>query len=65
METMNWQYRPGGTKLALVMAVLALGFTLAGINTASAQGFAITKKIPIPGQGKWDCQSGRTCRCLR
>jgi YVTN family beta-propeller protein len=40
--------------LALFMAVLVLAITLAGISTASAAEFAITKKISIPGQGSWD-----------
>lgn len=40
--------------LAVLVAVFVLGFTSAGISTASAAGFAITKKIAIPGQGSWD-----------
>ena len=40
-------------KLALFLSVFALGFALAS-PTASATGFAVTRKIPIPGQGSWD-----------
>jgi YVTN family beta-propeller protein len=43
-----------GRKFALFIAVFALGFTLANPSAASAKGFAITKKIPVPGQGSWD-----------
>jgi DNA-binding beta-propeller fold protein YncE len=45
---------PTVVKQSFFMAVFALGFVLASISTASAQGFAITKKIPIAGQGSWD-----------
>jgi DNA-binding beta-propeller fold protein YncE len=40
--------------LAVFATVCVLGFALLAVNTASAQGFAITKKILIPGHGKWD-----------
>jgi YVTN family beta-propeller protein len=36
------------------IAVLVLGFSLVSSFPASAQGFAITKKIPVSGQGGWD-----------
>ncbi len=39
---------------AIFMAVLAVGYSLAATFPASAQGFAITKKIPVAGQGGWD-----------
>ncbi len=45
---------PFNRKFALQIAIFALGFSLAGIALASAESFAITKKIPIPGQGSWD-----------
>jgi DNA-binding beta-propeller fold protein YncE len=41
-------------KPGLRMAIFALGFYLASISLASADGFAVTRKIPIPGQGSWD-----------
>ncbi len=39
--------------LALLVSVVAMGFAIAS-PTVSATGFAVTKKIPIPGQGNWD-----------
>ncbi|MFZ0773908.1 MAG: YncE family protein [Candidatus Sulfotelmatobacter sp.] len=41
-------------KLTLFVAVFALGFALVSPSVAAAKGFAITKKIPVPGQGSWD-----------
>jgi YVTN family beta-propeller protein len=41
-------------KPAVLMAVFTLGFAFAIPHRASAQGFAVTKKIAIPGQGSWD-----------
>lgn len=41
-------------KRLLFMVVFGLGLTFAGLSTASAQGLAITRKIPVPGQGSWD-----------
>ncbi|MGA2979550.1 MAG: YncE family protein [Terriglobales bacterium] len=41
-------------KLALFIAVFALAFAFASPSPASAEGLAITKKIPIAGQGGWD-----------
>jgi YVTN family beta-propeller protein len=41
-------------KFVVFITLCVLGFALAGVNTASGQGFAVTKKIPIPGHGKWD-----------
>jgi YVTN family beta-propeller protein len=41
-------------RLTLFTVVLVLAITVAGICTASAAEFAITKKISIPGQGSWD-----------
>ncbi len=32
----------------------ALGFAVTSLSTAFAAGFAVTKKIPIAGQGSWD-----------
>ncbi len=46
--------KPSSRKLAVFIAVFALGFSLASASAASAEGFAITKKIPIAGQGSWD-----------
>ena len=43
-----------GMLAAPFIAVLVLGFSLVSSFPASAQGFAITKKIPVPGQGGWD-----------
>jgi YVTN family beta-propeller protein len=37
-----------------LMAVAILAFALAAADTALAEGFVITKKISIPGQGSWD-----------
>jgi YVTN family beta-propeller protein len=45
---------PFNAKFVLQMAVFALGFSQASISLASAEGFAITRKIPISGQGSWD-----------
>jgi YVTN family beta-propeller protein len=39
---------------ALLLPVIALGFAFANPSTASAKGFDVIKKIPIPGQGSWD-----------
>jgi YVTN family beta-propeller protein len=41
-------------KTAAVLAFAGLGLALAALPQASAQEFAITKKITIPGQGSWD-----------
>ncbi|MFZ0417549.1 MAG: YncE family protein [Candidatus Sulfotelmatobacter sp.] len=41
-------------RLAFFVAVFALGFALASPSIAAAKDFAITKKIPVPGQGSWD-----------
>jgi len=43
-----------GMLAALFIAVWVLGFSLVSSFPASAQGFAITKKIPVSGQGGWD-----------
>jgi YVTN family beta-propeller protein len=45
---------PTVVKQAFFTAVFALGFALSSLSTASAQGFGVTKKIPIAGQGSWD-----------
>ncbi|MGA2236514.1 MAG: YncE family protein [Terriglobales bacterium] len=45
---------PSSRTLAFWIGVFALGFALASVSTAFAEGFAITKKIPIIGQGSWD-----------
>jgi YVTN family beta-propeller protein len=44
-------------RLTVFTVVLGLATTLAGISTAWAAEFAITKKISIPGQGSWDYHS--------
>jgi YVTN family beta-propeller protein len=41
-------------KFALLIAAFALAFSPANSSAASAEGFTVTKKIPIPGQGSWD-----------
>ncbi|MGB8917260.1 MAG: YncE family protein [Candidatus Sulfotelmatobacter sp.] len=41
-------------RIALSPVVFALGFALVSPSIAAAKGFAITKKIPVPGQGSWD-----------
>jgi len=35
-------------------AIFALAFVFSSLSPACAEGFAITKKIPIAGQGSWD-----------
>jgi YVTN family beta-propeller protein len=45
---------PSSRTLALCIGVFALGFALASVFTAFAEGFAVTRKIPIAGQGSWD-----------
>jgi YVTN family beta-propeller protein len=40
--------------LRLLKAIFALAFFLAGLCGASAEGFIITKKITVGGQGGWD-----------
>jgi YVTN family beta-propeller protein len=45
---------PSTRKLALFIFACALAFALASLSPASAEGLAITKKIPIAGQGGWD-----------
>ncbi len=42
------------TQLAVFMIPLALGFMLAALPSVAADEFAITRKVPIPGQGSWD-----------
>jgi DNA-binding beta-propeller fold protein YncE len=54
MKRMNSHGQQSSRKPAVFIAVFALGLAFAGVKAASAQGFAITKKIPIPGHGKWD-----------
>jgi hypothetical protein len=54
MKKVKSQLKSFNGKLGLRMALFALGFSLASISLASAEGFAITKKIPVPGQGSWD-----------
>lgn len=41
-------------KFAVIMIPLALGLTLATVPSVAADEFAITRKVPIPGQGSWD-----------
>jgi YVTN family beta-propeller protein len=43
-----------GRKLAVLTILFALAFTPAAVPSASADEFAITKKLAIPGQGSWD-----------
>src|SRR5271166_1396720 len=38
----------------ILIAICALGMTLACVPGASAEQFSIIKKIPIPGKGSWD-----------
>ena len=40
--------------IALSLVVFALGFAVASPSIAAAKEFAVTKKIPVPGQGSWD-----------
>ena len=54
MKKRNSHCDPSSRKFALLTAILALGFSLASASAASAEGFAVTKKIPIAGQGSWD-----------
>jgi DNA-binding beta-propeller fold protein YncE len=42
------------SKAAVIATAVALGLSLIFVSPAAAQGFAITKKITIPGQGGWD-----------
>src|SRR5580658_5957081 len=41
-------------RYAFFATIFALGFSVTCLSTASAAGFAVTKKIAIPGQGGWD-----------
>jgi len=54
MKNKNLHSNPSVKKHAFLAAVFALGFVLASLSPASAEGLAITKKIPIAGQGGWD-----------
>jgi YVTN family beta-propeller protein len=54
MIRMNSHGQQLSMKFAVFATVCVLGFALVGAKTASAQGFAVTKKILIPGHGKWD-----------
>jgi YVTN family beta-propeller protein len=54
MRNKNVHLNPASRKLALFLAVFALGFAVASLSTVFAAEFAVTKKIPIPGQGGWD-----------
>jgi YVTN family beta-propeller protein len=40
--------------LAVFMIPLALGFMLAALPSVATDEFAVTRKVPIPGQGSWD-----------
>jgi YVTN family beta-propeller protein len=42
------------SKLVFFASIFTLGFALASLPTASAEGFALSKKIPIAGRGSWD-----------
>jgi YVTN family beta-propeller protein len=42
------------SKLVCFASIFTLGFVLASLPTASAEGFALSKKIPIAGRGSWD-----------
>jgi YVTN family beta-propeller protein len=46
--------RHGCAHLAVFMIPLALGFTLAALPSVATDEFAVTRKVPIPGQGSWD-----------
>ncbi len=54
MKNRNAPLNPASRKLALFIAVFALGFSLASASAASTKGFAVTRKIPVAGQGGWD-----------
>jgi YVTN family beta-propeller protein len=54
MKEKNSYRSPSPKTFVLLTAVFALAVSLASISTASAEGFTITKKIAIPGQGSWD-----------
>ena len=48
------QSNPSIKMHVFLAAVFTLAFAFASIPTASAEGFAVIKKIPIAGQGSWD-----------
>jgi len=54
MKNKNPHSNPSIKKHAFLAAVFALGFVLASLSPAFAEGLAITKKITIAGQGGWD-----------
>jgi DNA-binding beta-propeller fold protein YncE len=54
MKNSNTHFDSSNRRRALFLAIFALGFALASISSASSKEFAVTKKIPISGQGGWD-----------
>jgi YVTN family beta-propeller protein len=54
MKRMNWHGQQLSRKFTVCTTICALGFAFVGASAAFGQGFAVTKKIPIPGHGKWD-----------
>ena len=54
MKSRNPHFRRSRKQRWFFIAVFALGFVLSSVCIASAEGFAIRKKISIPGQGSWD-----------
>lgn len=54
MKEKNSHRNPPSRKFACLMSVFAVGLVLISLRPAFAEGFAITKKIPIAGQGGWD-----------
>jgi YVTN family beta-propeller protein len=54
MKNKNPLSNPSVGKRALLTAVFVFAFALASLSSASATGLAITRKIPIAGQGGWD-----------
>jgi YVTN family beta-propeller protein len=55
MKYENTHCRPSGRGWALFLVLFVLAFAFASsVSTAFATEFAVTKKIPIPGQGNWD-----------
>ncbi len=54
MKDKKQHSNPPTRNLALFMAVFALAFALANLSPVFAEGFNITRKIPIAGQASWD-----------
>jgi DNA-binding beta-propeller fold protein YncE len=54
LTQMKKNCNPSFRKLALFVTVFTFGLALASPSIAAAKDFAVTKKIPVPGQGSWD-----------